>query len=382
MPAGQPFSLLIKPASGDCNLDCTYCFYLDCPRPSRQPRQPGAPRRMSANTLQRMISSYLKTRQPRHVFAWQGGEPTLTGIDFFKQAVKYQQEYATPGSTVANGLQTNALLIDRNFARFLARYQFLLGISLDGPAYIHDRYRKYKNGNGSYQEVVKGIHCLAEQEVEFNIVTLVTQANVRKGKEVYQFLCENGFYYHQYIECVEFDSEGRPLPYSITGDEWGNFLCEIFDQWIKSDICRVSIRLFDAILTKIVENRCTVCTMGPQCGQYFVVEYNGDIFPCDFYVRDELKLGNIHMDDWHDLSASPVLAHFAAQKSKWHYQCEQCEYQQFCLGDCPKNRFHSPDQPVQASRLCSGWKMFYQHSLPWFRAIAGKILQERGQAGK
>jgi uncharacterized protein len=332
---------------------------------------------MTAKTLKRMISSYLETQQPQYVFTWQGGEPTLMDVDFYKLAVKYQQEYAAQGSTIANGLQTNGLLIDRNFAQFFARCHFLLGVSLDGPADIHDHYRKRKNGTGTYHDVIKGINYLAENEVEFNIVTLVTQANVKKGKETYQFLCEKGFYYHQYVECVEYDDKDQPLPYTITGEEWGNFLCEIFDQWIKSDIHRVSVRLFDAVLSNIVENRYTVCTMGPQCGQYFVVEHNGDIFPCDFYVRDELKLGNIEQDNWHDLLASPVFTDFAAQKSKWHHHCNQCEYQPFCWGDCLKNRLYSPNNPGQLSRLCKGWKIFYQHALPGFRAIADKIRRDK-----
>ena len=212
------FSLLIKPASADCNQDCAYCFYLDRSKPySRQLH------RMSSRVLKRLVSSYLKTLQPQYVFTWQGGEPTLMGIDFFKQAVKLQREYAPPGSIVANGLQTNALLIDDEFAEFLARYHFLVGVSLDGPEHIHDIYRKHKTGTGSFQGVMNGIDCLSRNGVEFNILTLVSQANVKKGKEVYQFLCNKGFYYHQYVDCVEFDQRGRPLPYTITGEEWGIF---------------------------------------------------------------------------------------------------------------------------------------------------------------
>ncbi len=370
--SNNPFSLLIKPASADCNQDCAYCFYLN--HSKRYPRQR---RRMSSKILKRIVSSYLETQQSHYVFTWQGGEPTLMGIDFFKQAVKHQQEYAAPGSTVANGLQTNALLIDDKFAEFFARHHFLLGVSLDGPAYLHDHYRKHKNGTASYQGVIKGIDCLTKNEVEFNILTLVTQANVKKGKEVYRFLCDKGFFYHQYIECVEFDAKGQPLPYTITGEEWGNFLCEIFDEWIKSDIYRVSIRLFDAVLAYMVQNQYTICSMGPGCGQYFVVEYNGDIYPCDFFVRDNLKIGNIENDCWRDLLASPVLVNFAAQKRKWHNHCDQCEYHKFCCGDCLKNRFYTQTNPRQLSWLCKGWKNFYQHALPGFRAIADKIRQHQ-----
>ncbi len=364
----KPFSLLIKPASADCNQECAYCFYLD--RTRLYPRQQ---RRMPVKILKRLVSSYMKTLQTQYTFTWQGGEPTLMGVDFFKKAVKLQQELWTPGTNVNNGIQTNALLIDDEFAEFLARYHFLVGVSLDGPAYIHDRFRKNKKKTGTYQAVMKGIDCLKRNGAEFNILILVSQANVKKGKEVYQFLCEKSFFYHQYVECVEFDKRGQPLPYTITGEEWGNFLCEVFDEWIKSDIYRVSIRLFDAVLLQMVENRYTMCSMGPNCGQYFVVEFNGDIYPCDFFVREDQKIGNIEKDCWRDLLESPILTHFAEQKSKWNRQCETCKYQSFCFGDCLKNRNQVLENPGQLSWLCKGWKIFYEHALPEFRAIAEKI---------
>ncbi len=368
----KPFSLLIKPASADCNQECAYCFYLN--RAKLYPRQQ---RRMPAKVLEHLVSSYMKTPQPQYVFTWQGGEPTLMGLDFFKKVVKLQQEHAAPGISVSNGIQTNALLIDDEFAEFLARYNFLIGVSLDGPAYIHDRYRKNKKKT-SYQAVMKGIECLKRNEAEFNTLTLVSQANVKKGKEVFQFLCEKGFYYHQYVECVEFDKRGQPQPYTITGEEWGNFLCEVFDEWIKSDIYRVSIRLFDAVLSQMVENRYTMCSMGPACGQYFVVEFNGDIYPCDFFVREDLKIGNINKNSWYDLLESPTYTNFAAQKSKWNSQCETCKYRSLCFGDCLKNR-KVLENSGQLSWLCKGWKIFYEHALPGFRTIAEKIGKNTGR---
>ena len=369
-PVIKPFSLLIKPASADCNQVCVYCFYSD--RSRLYPRQR---RRMTANVLKRLISGYMKTPQFQYIFTWQGGEPTLMGIEFYEEVVELQQKYGRPGSKVANGLQTNALLIDDRFARFLARHHFLVGVSLDGPAYIHDRFRKNKKGTGTYSAVRKGIDSLARNEVEFNILTLVSQANVKKGKEVYRFLCENGFFYHQYIECVEFDKQGHPQPYTITGEDWGNFLCEVFDDWIKSDIYRISIRLFDAILAQLMENRYTMCSLGPGCGQYVVVEFNGDVYPCDFFVRDNLKIGNITKDSWRDLLESTVFTEFSRQKSRAHTQCGECKYHTLCFGDCLKNRNSGRENPAQPSWLCSGWKMFYEHALPGFRAIAEKNMK-------
>jgi len=300
------------------------------------------------------------------------------GVDFFRQAVKLQQKFAAPGAVVSNAIQTNALRIDDEFAQFLAACHFLVGVSLDGPEYIHDIYRKYKNGKGSYKDVIKGIDCLMKNGVEFNILTLVTQANVKKGKEVYQFLCEKGFFYHQYIECVEFDKKGHPLPYTISGEEWGNFLCEVFDEWIKSDIYRVSIRLFDAILAHMVENQITICRMGRRCDKYFLVEFNGDIYPCDFFVEKALKIGNINKHGWRDLMESPIFSDFAVQKSKWNNRCDKCKYLSFCSGDCMKNRFYAQKNPGQLSWLCKGWRIFYEHALPGFRAIAEKIRKVQG----
>jgi uncharacterized protein len=337
---------------------------------------------MTAKTLKNLISGYMKTKQPSYIFSWQGGEPTLMGRDFFQEVVKLQRAYWRPGTSIANSIQTNGVLIDDTFAGFLSKYDFLVGISLDGPGYIHDFYRTCRQGGGSFNGVMKGIDCLKRNGVEFNILVLVTRVNVKKAKEIYRFLCENGFFYHQYIECVEFDKNGSPLPYSITGEEWGNFLCELFDQWIESGINGVSIRLFDAVLARLVENRCHICRMGCRCDQYFVVEHNGDVYPCDFFVEKDLKLGNIARDSWHHVLASPIYAGFATQKSKWNRQCEHCEFQFICRGDCLKNRFYMKRDPAQLSWLCSGWKIFYTHALPGFRGIAdtrqGRLSENSG----
>jgi uncharacterized protein len=190
---------------------------------------------------------------------------------------------------------------------------------------------------------------------------------------VFRFFCEKGFFYQQYVECVEFDEKGQPLPYAISGEEWGNFLCEIFDEWLRSDIHRVSVRLFDAILANIVQNQHTMCSGGPECGRYFVVEYNGDIYPCDFFVDENLKIGNVNKDSWSDLQKSPVFVDFAAMKGKWNAECVECKYRSFCFGDCLKNRFYLQRNPEQLSWLCRGWKIFYEHALPGFMSIKDNL---------
>lgn len=334
---------------------------------------------MSNSVLEQMISSYMATDQPQYAFGWQGGEPTLMGLDFFKHVTDLQKKYGHPRAQVANGLQTNCILITDDFAKHLAEYNFLVGVSLDGPAGIHNHYRKYAHGRGSHSDVIKGIKVLKRHNVEFNILTLVNHQNVRKPKEIYHYLCDNGFFYHQYIECVEFDKKGRLMPYAVSGREWGDFLCEIYDEWIKSDTRKVSIRLFDSILAMMVDGIANVCQMGCDCRQYFVVEHNGDIYPCDFFVKPELKLGNITEDSWEQLMASPVYAGFGNCKAQWNSRCDECEYLKFCGGDCQKNRFYGRDDPRQLSVLCRGWKQFYEHTLDGFERLADEIRAERAK---
>jgi len=300
----------------------------------------------------------------------------LLGRDFYDRVVNLQMKHGKPGSRVCNSIQTNGLLIDDPLARLFARYNFLVGVSLDGPAPIHDTYRVSRSGRGSYNEVLKGIACLKRNAVAVNILTLVTAANVNRGREVFRFLCDRGFYYQQYIECVEWDQSGRPKPFSINGEEWGYFLCEIFDEWLKTDIYRVSVRLFDAILGLLLNGPAQVCTLGRECRSYRVVEANGDIYPCDFFVTDAFKTGNIVTGDWGDAWESPVSDRFSQQKSRWHSDCDQCRYNFLCAGDCLKNRGYSPANPGSKSRLCRGWQIFFDHALPGLQEIAATVIKK------
>jgi len=373
----KEFSLLIKPASADCNLSCTYCFYL--PKASLYPET--SRHRMSKATLERIIASYLATKQTTYGFGWQGGEPTLMGIDFFQKVVELQKKYAAANSVISNGLQTNATLITEDMARFFGEYRFLIGISLDGPEEIHDINRKYRNGKGSYGQVIKGIELLKKYQVEFNILTAVNAANVGKASEIYRFLLDLGVRYQQYIPIVEFDDNNRPLPFSIDGNQWGEFLKEIYELWYPH-AGGVSIRLFDAILTYLVEGSQSICTMGRDCRQYFMVEHNGDIYPCDFFAQSDLRLGNIMDNEWSDLLESPRYEAFGQQKSQWNDICNDCPYLDLCMGDCLKHRFRgakSISDPRELSWLCSGWKSFYQFALPGFKRIARRIQRSRSR---
>lgn len=373
----KPFSLLIKPASADCNLRCEYCFYLD-----KQALYPDSPvHRMDEDVLEGMIASYMATEQPVYSFGWQGGEPSLMGVEFFEKVVSLQKKYARPGVPIANGFQTNATLINDELASLFSQYNFLVGVSLDGPEEIHNYYRKNAGGLGTHQDVLRGIECLRRNKVEFNILTLVNSKNVGRGKEVYQYLKEMGIRYHQYIPCVEFDDGGNPMPYTISGEEWGEFLCEIFDQWRETDIYTISVRLFDSILNFLVDGIYTTCHLSGNCCQYFVVEYNGDIYPCDFFVTKDLKLGNVMEDSWDDMLKSNKYKSFGQQKTQWNDSCQGCKYLYICSGDCLKHRLYKDGDPRKLSWLCSGWQKFFEYAMPYFQELALSILKERERTG-
>ncbi len=373
----KPFSLLIKPTSADCNLNCDYCFYLK--KSSLYPERKN--HRMSIETLEQLISSFMKTtQQQQYSFGWQGGEPTMMGIDFFKKAIYFQQKYGRSGLEVGNGLQTNALLINDEFAAFFAKYNFLLGVSLDGPERIHDKYRLFNNGTGSQKKVLNSINILNKHKVEFNILAMANSETVKNTKDIYNYFKENNFNFLQYIPCVEFDSNNQLLPFAITGEEWGEFLCDLFDEWYKDDTRKVSIRLFDSILVKLVDGIANICHFGKDCRQYFVVEHNGDIYPCDFFVNKEVQLGNIKNDTWNDLLTSDTYKEFGTQKCQWSAKCAQCRHRDICAGDCLKHRIYGTNtDPRNLSHLCKGWEMFFDHTRNRFTTLANQIIEDRKQ---
>ncbi len=257
----KPFSLLIKPASASCNLRCEYCFYidhLDYVRPGDKPV-------MSDNILEKMIKDYMKIPMPEYSFTWQGGEPTILGLGFFKKAVDFQKKHAPPNAVITNALQTNATLIDKPMADFFAKHNFLLGVSLDGPKEFHNKYRLTVSGDPTHNKVMQGIEHLRQAKVEFNILCLVNSDNVKSPGELYKYYRDKGFNFLQFIPCVEYDDKGELTHYSITGVQWGEFLCKIFDMWYRKDSGRVSIRHFDSVLNYLVKGIYTQCTMDRDC---------------------------------------------------------------------------------------------------------------------
>jgi len=368
------YSLLVKPSSADCNIHCTYCFYLE-----KSELYPGRHRhQMSTDVLERMIASYMSTPQPNYTFGWQGGEPTLMGRRFFEHVTEFQEKYGKRGASVGNGLQTNGILLNDEFAAHLANYHFLVGVSVDGGADIHNVNRLTESGRGTHAQVLRGIELLQKHGVEYNILTVVSQANVHRAREVYRYLRDElGVIHHQYIPCVEFAPDGSPAPFSISGEEWGNFLLEIFDEWHGGDEERVSVRHFDSVLTMMVDGIANTCVMSRNCRQYFVVEHNGDVYPCDFFVDPEKRLGNVMRDRFEDMWQSVKFRDFGRAKRKWNAECASCPYLTYCAGDCQKMRYRVEEDPSQLSALCAGWKAFYGATLPEFEQIAGRVRQMR-----
>lgn len=332
---------------------------------------------MSDQVLEKMISSFLSTPQEIYSFGWQGGEPTLLGVSFFQRVVEYQEKHGRGGKRVANGLQTNGTLLTEDMARLFKDYQFLLGVSIDGPEEIHNTFRKNINGLGSHSSVLRGIELLQKQEVEFNALVLVSKSNVTEPEKVYNYLKGLGIYHHQYIPCVEWEPDDTLAPFSITGAEWGSFLTRIFDLWWNGDTRDVSVRHFDAIVRQLALHERSMCTQWGNCTQYFVVEHNGDVYPCDFFVDKNKRLGNITENSWASLQDSKKYHNFGKRKAEWNDECYRCPYLLYCSGDCLKHRIRPGGDHGMLSHLCSGWRQFYGHTLERFEQISLEILNEQ-----
>lgn len=363
-------SLLIKPVSAVCNLDCTYCFYLDR---EADPYKALPGRRMSLETLERLVDTYLFYSFPNSVFAFQGGEPTLAGLPFFEKLVEFQKQYGRNGQSVSNALQTNAVLIDRHWCNLFREYNWLVGASLDGPEELHDRYRLNKEGRGTWKRVMAGIQLMQAEKVEFNVLCVLSQANVEKPRELYRFFRSLGIDNIQYIPLCEFAKDGEPLPFTITPDQYGRFLCETFDAWWP-DRRKVRIRFFDNLAEALAGQKPGTCTMHETCDSYVVVEYNGDVFPCDFFVEKDWKLGNITLDSWPEISRRRRRYEFAANKTIAHAECQVCEYQSICHAGCPKFRHAHHGRFEDLDYFCPAYKMIYAKASGPLRKEVEKLL--------
>jgi len=370
-------SLLIKPASALCNLDCAYCFYLDR---ETDPYATLAARTMSTDTLERLVDSYLFYSYPNSVFAFQGGEPTLAGPAFFERLVEFQKQYGRNGQNVSNSLQTNGILIDDRWCRLFREYNWLIGISIDGPREVHDLYRVNRGGEGTWNRVMAAIDCLKKNQVEFNVLCVISRANVDRPLEIYRFFRSLGVEYLQYIQLSEFDAAGQPLPFTITAGQYGKFLRETFDLWWP-ERRKVRIRGFDNIAEALAGQPPGNCTMHENCHSYAVVEYNGDVYPCDFFVEEAWKLGNIHLDSWAEIARRRRRYEFAAKKAIPHPACQDCDYRTLCHGGCPKHR-HDPRRKFEdLDYFCETYRMIFGKAVEPLRREVERLMQGHRRPG-
>ena len=366
----QPFTLLIKPSGSDCNVDCKYCFYKN-----RAPEVGRGRQRMSDEVLEKLVKDYMQLHFALAGFAWQGGEPTLMGLDFYKKVVELQKKYGVDGQEVGNSLQTNAILLDEKWCRFLRENKVLVGVSIDGPKEFHDYYRLDYSGAGTFDRVVRAIENCKKYKVEFNTLTLLNAGNAGHPDEVFDFLLGLGVRFLQFIPCVEVDpATGEIADFSVTPEQLGEFWCRIFDRWCEYGPQKLSIRDFDSILSYCVMGKHTICTFDKQCSQYIVVEHNGDAFCCDFFVEPKWRLGNIFETPIEELAASSKKREFARKKQNLCNKCLVCRHLAICRGGCMKDRApFDKENYGRESYFCEAYKRFFDYAMPRFMQIAATI---------
>lgn len=396
-----PFHVLTKPIGPLCNLDCTYCFYLEKAHlfPSTHDF------RMSDEVLERYVRDYIASQPGEEVaFAWQGGEPTLLGVGFFRKVVDLQRRYGD-GRKITNALQTNGTRLDDEWGAFLHENQFLIGLSIDGPRELHDAYRVDRGAQPTFDRVMRGLECLKRHKVDFNTLTVVNRQNSRKPREVYQFLRRFGSRFIQFIPLVERiaskqDPVGLPLasppdlrevadpdafvaPWSVRPQHYGEFLVTIFDEWVRSDVGRVFVQLFDVTLANWVGAPSGLCVFSEKCGRAVVIEHNGDVFSCDHYVYPAWRLGNVLNQSLGDMVDSARQRQFGDDKSSALPKfCRTCDWRFACHGECPKHRFlRTPDGEPGLNYLCAGYKRFFSHVAPYMTTMAQLLQSQQSPAG-
>lgn len=394
------FHLLAKPSGSTCNINCTYCFFL-----SKQALYPNEKNRMSRETLEEYIRQLLEShRAPEVTIAWQGGEPTLMRLDFFRRAVEIANRYKRPGQTVLHTFQTNGILLDDDWGEFFRKHNFLVGLSVDGPRDIHDAYRLDRRARGTFDRVMNGWSVLRRNEVDFNILCTVHAANEKRGLEVYRF-CRDELHaeWIQFIPIVEratpktidianqgwtheagrnrllYTQEGTLVTErSVGARQYGQFMIDVFEEWVRNDVASVFVQLFDVTLEAYF-GRHLLCVHAPTCGAAPVLEQNGDLYSCDHFVEPKYKLGNIHEKHLLEMVASPEQLIFGSDKrDSLTAQCKRCDVLPLCNGGCPKDRFSlSKDGEPGQNYLCSGLELFFTHTRPAMVTMAQLVRQNR-----
>jgi uncharacterized protein len=375
------FHLLAKPAGAICNLDCQYCFFL-----SKEALYPGSRFRMSDELLETYIRQLIASQPgPEITVAWQGGEPTLMGLDFFRRSIEYAEKHRRPGTRIVHTIQTNGTLLDDEWAAFFREHEFLVGISIDGPRELHDAYRVDKGGKPTFDAVMRGLKALRRGDVAYNALTTVHHANEAHPLEVYHFLRDEvGARYIQFIPIVERNGEaqgddGTVSERSVGSEAWGRFLIAVFDDWVRHDVGTVFVQMFDAALASWVGAPPALCIFAETCGDALALEHNGDLYSCDHFVEPAHLLGNISRDSMIELVASDRQRAFgAAKRDTLPRYCRECDVRFACHGECPKNRFiPTPDGEPGLNYLCAGYKAFFHHVDPPMRFMAGELRAGR-----
>ncbi len=378
----KAFHIMAKPTGADCNLQCDYCFFL-----KKSKLYPGSDSRMTDEVHETYIRQLLEAHQvPEVTISWQGGEPTLMGLDFYKRSLELQKKYQKTGACIENTFQTNGILLDDEWCRFFHDNRFLIGLSLDGPDELHNVYRKDKGGHATFDRVVKALRLLQQHHVEFNILCTVNDRNADHPLEVYGFFRDELDAHHiQFIPIVERDNESgyqegnRVTSRSVRPEQWGRFLMEIFDEWVRRDVGNMFVLNFDGALAGWLGMAGTVCIFAPTCGLCTAMEDNGDLYSCDHFVEPKHFLGNIMTTPLIELVASEKQQTFGQnKKNNLPRSCRECEMLFVCHGECPKNRFvDGPDGETGLNYLCEGYKAFFQHADQPMRIMADLLRKGR-----
>lgn len=392
-PFSRPLYVMAKPAGAACNLACKYCYYLE-----KKQLYPNDPRQvMSDELLEQFIKQYIESQTMQQIqFCWHGGETLMRPLSFYQKAMRLQQRYAQ-GRHIDNIIQTNGTMIDARWAKFFRDNGWLVGVSIDGPQEFHDEYRKSRTGKPSWHNVMRGIDCLNKYQVDWNAMAVVNDFNADYPIEFYQFFKSIGCHYLQFTPIVERiyqHTDGRHLAsveeysdatladFSVTPQQWGNFLCTLFDQWVRTDVGTTFIQLFDVTLANWMGIDGSLCTMAKQCGHAGVMEYNGDVYSCDHYVFPQYKLGNIRNHTLTEMMYSEKQRRFGQNKYlSLPQQCKQCSFLFACNGECPKNRFVTTSKGEYGlNYLCKGYFRFFQHVAPYMDFMKNELQAQRPPA--
>lgn len=387
------FMTMLKPAGSACNLDCTYCYYLD-----KAAQYGGREAVMSDELLELYIRQYIEANEvPTVQFCWHGGEPLLLGLDFYRRALELQRKYAD-GKRIENTLQTNGTLVDERWCELFARGNFLVGLSLDGPADVHDAFRLTKGGRPTFDRVMRTVEFFRRSGVEYNTLSVVNRLSEGRGAEIYRFFRDTvGSRYMQFLPAVEHvvdvegfhrpmivspDREGaRPAEWSVTAEGYGEFLCDLFDQWVVGDVGQVFVQLFDATLAQWCGVEPGVCSMGETCGDALVVEHNGDVYSCDHFVYPEHRLGNIRETPLVEIYRSEARRAFGlAKRNALPAECLSCRYYFACRGECPKHRFETGADGCRKNSLCAGLMRYFRHAEPYMDCMRDLLSRQQSPA--